>query len=93
MNKVDYANNLFVKKGKYGTKISIKADAFIEDLKSKKNKEGWVNIEIKDTKSGDKMYAVFDSWVPGGDGKQAAQKSYSKPQPQQAPASNDDLPF
>jgi hypothetical protein len=91
MNKVDYVNNLFVKKGKYGTKISIRADAFIEDLKSKKNKEGWVNIEIKDTKSGDKMYAVFDSWVPGGD-KPTPQKAYSKPQPAQQ-SSNDDLPF
>lgn len=90
---VDYANNLFVKKGKYGTKISIKADAFIEDLKAKKNKDGWVNIELKDTKSGDKMYAVFDNWVPGGDSKQSTQKSYSKPQPKQTAVSNDDLPF
>jgi hypothetical protein len=91
MNKVDYANNLYVKKGKFGTKISIKADDFINDLKSKKNKDGWVNIELKETKSGDKMYAVFDNWVPSGD-KPTPQKTYSKPQPVQQ-SSSDDLPF
>ena len=89
---VDYANNLFVKKSKFGTKISIKADDFINDLKSKKNKDGWVNIELKETKAGDKMYAVFDNWVPGGDSKPAPQKTYSKPQATQQ-STSDDLPF
>lgn len=96
MNKVDYANNVFVKKGKFGTKVSIKVDAFIEELKAKKNKTGYVNLEIKETKSGDKLYAVYDNWEPTGDSKQTSYPK--KTQNVQAPVqnyvqSNDDLPF
>jgi hypothetical protein len=95
MNKVDYANNVFVKKGKFGTKVSIKVDAFIEELKAKKNKTGYVNLEIKETKSGDKLYAVYDNWEPTGDSRESLSK---KPQAvhnpvQKSVQSNDDLPF
>lgn len=98
--KAEYANNLYVKKGKFGTKISIKADAFIEDLKAKKNKDGWVNIEIKETKSGDKLYAVYDNWVPGASsdskytpksGSSAGSKRYEKPTV--SSSDSDGLPF
>lgn len=68
----DFVKNVFVKKGKYGTKVSFKVDAFIEELKAKKNSEGYVNIEIKESKAGDKLYAAFDDWQPkpgGGGGK------------------------
>lgn len=89
----EYANNLYVKKGKFGTKISIKADAFIDELKAKKNNDGWVNIEIKETKSGDKLYAVYDNWVPSEKSSSSPKpsKGYEKPKPQ--PMQNDDLPF
>lgn len=91
----DFVKGMFVKQGKYGTKVSFKAAEFIEELKAKANKDGFVNVEIKTSKSGDKLYAQFDTWEPTSKGGTQAQKpatqSYSKPKA--APISNDDLPF
>jgi low affinity Fe/Cu permease len=94
MQKTEYVNGIYVKKGKYGTKVSFKLDAFIEEIKSKKNKDGFVNIEIKEAKSGEKLYAVYDTWEPKGGqagGQVGGQAKATKPQYQSK--SNDDLPF
>lgn len=88
----EFVKNIYVKKSKYGIKVSFKADAFIEELKAKKDKEGWVRVEIKESKSGDKMYAQYDTWQPNTAGQYSG--GYSKPQPKPAaPKVEDDLPF
>jgi hypothetical protein len=90
----DFVKNVFVKQGKYGTKISFKVDAFIEELKSKKNSSGYVNIEIKESKSGDKMYAQYDDWEPKKGSGAPAQNSRPAPAPKSAVQNDDDgLPF
>lgn len=96
----DFVKNVFVKKGKYGTKVSFKVDAFIEELKAKKNSEGYVNIEIKESKSGDKLYAAFDDWQPkpgGGGGSKGGYNGGDKPgggwKPPVPQQKDDGLPF
>jgi hypothetical protein len=92
----EFVKNIYVKKGKYGIKVSFKADAFIEELKAKKDKEGWVRVEIKETRAGDKMYAQYDTWQPNASGQSdaPAKSSYSAPKPKpSAPKVEDDLPF
>lgn len=90
----DFVKGMFVKQGKYGTKVSFKANEFIEELNAKKNKDGFVNIEIKTSKSGDKLYAQFDTWEPTSKGSSPAQ---STPQPTKAKGNvykeEDGLPF
>jgi hypothetical protein len=93
MQQAEFVKNLYIKKGKYGTKVSVKADAFIEEIKSKKNKDGFVNIEIKESKSGEKLYAVYDTWQPkeGGGQYKSEKPTY---QPKSAQVKQDDgLPF
>ena len=91
----EFVKNIYVKKSKYGIKVSFKADAFIEELKAKKDKEGWVKIEIKESRAGDKMYAQYDTWQPNATGQSSG--GYSNPQPKPAPSPaprvQDDLPF
>jgi hypothetical protein len=97
MQQAEFVKNLYIKKGKYGTKVSFKVDAFIEEIKSKKNKDGFVNIEIKESKSGEKLYAVYDTWEPKG-GQASGQvggqaKVYQSEKPSYQSKTNDDLPF
>ena len=95
MQQAEFVKNLYIKKGKYGTKVSFKVDAFIEEIKSKKNKDGFVNIEIKESKSGDKLYAVYDTWQPkeGYSGK-SSQSEKPVYQPKSTAVKQDDgLPF
>lgn len=90
----EYVKNVFVKQGKFGTKVSFKVDAFIEELKTKKNSQGYVNIEIKTSQSGDKMYATYDNWEPANKGTAPAPKqAYSSKPKVQATSDSDGLPF
>lgn len=90
----EYVKNVFVKQGKFGTKVSFKVDAFIEELKSKKNSQGYVNIEIKTSQSGDKMYATYDNWEPTNKGgAPAPRQAYSSKPKVQAQSEDDGLPF
>lgn len=89
----EFVKNVYVKKSKYGIKVSFKADAFIEELKAKKDKEGWVKIEIKESKAGDKMYAQYDTWQPNATGQSSGGYSKPQPKPSAAPKVEDDLPF
>jgi hypothetical protein len=97
MQQAEFVKNLYIKKGKYGTKVSFKLDAFIEEIKSKKNKDGFVNIEIKESRAGDKLYAVYDTWEPKGgqDGGQAKSSQYGNSTYQSKTSSKDSdgLPF
>jgi hypothetical protein len=90
----DFVKGMFVKQGKYGVKVSFKAAEFIEELNSKKNKDGFVNVEIKTSKSGDKLYAQFDTWEPTSKGGATAPKqAYSSKPKVQASNDDDGLPF
>jgi len=90
----DFVKGMFPKQGKYGVKVSFKAAEFIEELNSKKNKDGFVNVEIKTSKSGDKLYAKFDTWEPTAKSSAPAQAT---PQPAKAKGNvyteDDGLPF
>lgn len=90
----EYVKNVFVKQGRFGTKVSFKVDAFIEELKAKKNSQGYVNIEIKTSQSGDKMYATYDNWEPTSRGGAPASKQpYTSTPKVQANKGDDGLPF
>jgi hypothetical protein len=90
----EFVKGMFVKQGKYGTKVSFKAAEFIEELNSKKNKDGFVNIEIKTSKSGDKLYAQFDTWEPTAKGTTTTQpKQYASKPKGNVYKEDDGLPF
>ena len=64
----NYAKGIFIKKGKYSLKCSIKITDFGQWLSENTNDKGYVNIEIKERKEagkyGDTHYAVLDEWKP-----------------------------
>ena len=43
---------------------SFKVDEFVAFLNKNKNAKGYVNLNLKKSKAGDKMYAEIDTWVP-----------------------------
>lgn len=62
------AKGLYAKQGKYGLKISIKVDEFIEFLKAHKNDKGYVNIDqnkVREPQEGKSpFYFTLDTWQP-----------------------------
>lgn len=64
----NYAKGIFIKKGKFSLKCSIKTVDFLEWIKENTNEKGYVNIEIKERKEagkyGDTHFAVLDEWKP-----------------------------
>lgn len=42
--------------------ISIRREEFLEFLTKKEG--DWVNLEIKESRNGEKLYASVDNWVP-----------------------------
>ncbi len=71
-------------------RLSIKVEEAVEFL-NKNESGGWVNIELKQSKSG-KYYCELDTWKPDGDA--TPKKKASKPAPTPAPEDDeDDLPF
>ena len=45
-------------------KQSYKVDDFIKFLNENKNAKGYVNLDVKKSKAGDKMYAEVNSYQP-----------------------------
>lgn len=99
----EFPKNVFVKKSKYGTKVSFKVDDFIAELQAKKDSSGWARIDINSKKANpEELYASWDDWKPDpaykGEGQ--AQRP-STPAPRQSGSSPagysnpiaDDLPF
>lgn len=62
----NYSKGIFVKKGKYSLKCSVKTSDFVQWLNENTNDKGYCNIEIKERKEpgkyGDTHYAVKDEW-------------------------------
>ena len=44
--------------------LGVKVDELIEFLQANKKKDGFVNLDIKASKAGDKLYAELDTYVP-----------------------------
>lgn len=68
MSDKTYINGIFIKEGKYGLKVNIKAETFCDQIKQLANDKGYVNIEIKKRKevgdNGNTHYAELDTWKP-----------------------------
>jgi len=70
MSDIVFANGMIIKDRGAApeyviAKVSIKVEEFIQTLQENNN-NGWVNIEIKQAKSG-KNYAAIDTWKPNQD--------------------------
>ena len=60
-----FVEGLFIKKGKYGKRIGVKVDEFSRWLlEHQEDGNDFVNIEIKESRDGEKMYAQLDTWKP-----------------------------
>jgi hypothetical protein len=94
MSETIYLNGVNGKKTMYGTRLSLKADKFIEELKQNANEAGYVNVIVKDRKTPDKygnnVYIVLDTWKPDPSKKSAnsSPRQFAEPDVQ-----NDGLPF
>jgi len=64
----NYSKGIFIKKGKFSLKCSVKTSDFLQWLNENTNDKGYCNIEIKERKEpgkyGDTHYAVLDEWKP-----------------------------
>ena len=64
----NYSKGIFIKKGKFSLKCSVKTSDFVQWLNANTNEKGYCNIEIKERKEpgkyGDTHYAVLDEWKP-----------------------------
>ena len=87
MSDITFANGMIIKDRGAApeyviAKVSIKVEEFIQTLQEHSD-NGWVNIEIKQAKSG-KNYASIDKWKPNSD-KSACTGYTTKVQAPQAP--------
>lgn len=63
-----YVKGAYIKKGKFGLKMSINVEKFFDEVKRLQNDKGFVNIDINELKQVDKFnnthYMVLDTWQP-----------------------------
>lgn len=71
--------------------LSVKVEDFKAFL-DEHNKNGWVNISLKEAKSG-KYYAELDTWEPGKAKKAPEDASEGSQEEQSEEISADDIPF
>ena len=78
--------------------VSVKKSEFIPFINSQPG--DWVNLEVLESKSGDKIYAKLDTWEPDpakvhADGVQQVRDALDAPAPAPAPTDDfaDDIPF
>lgn len=45
-------------------KVSVKVDEFVEFLKKYQNENGWVNIDLRKSKDGGKLYFALNTFKP-----------------------------
>lgn len=95
-----YFNSIRGKSGKYGIKLTGKAQDIIEEIQKHTNAKGYINLELKERRSegkyGETHYVVVDTYA--GQQEQREQPAPPPPASQQGwtePAGNseDDLPF
>ena len=76
---------------------SFKVNEFIEFLQ-RHDSNGWVNVQLKVAKSGDKIYGELDTWAPDkkqehDQGMKQAKKALDNSVPVPDDFANDDIPF
>ncbi len=67
-------------------KLSIKREVFIKWLLAQEGE--YVNLNVKESKAGDKWYASVDDWEPSGE-----RQAQPAPRPQGNDDFDDDIPF
>lgn len=45
-------------------RLSFKVETFIKFLKENTKEDGWCNVDILQSKAGDKWYGVLNNWKP-----------------------------
>jgi hypothetical protein len=71
--------------------LSFKVDEFIKTLQEKE-KNGWVNANIKRGQSG-KPYIELDTWEAGGSQSKGSAQQSNRPSPATQEQDESDLPF
>lgn len=63
-----YINNIKIKQGKFGLKMSGNLDKLVEELRQHTNEKGYFNLEIKERKEvgkyGESHSVTVDEWKP-----------------------------
>ena len=89
----DFVKGIYVKKGKFSTKVSFNVEQFTLWLNENRNEKGYVNIDIKTAREDEnKLYAVLDTWQPTQQAAPAPQQTTVTPAPVPADTTSD-LPF
>lgn len=105
MENSKFAKGLFFKRNPNAPdfvvgNLSIKAKEFVDWMRENVKPDGWVNLQVKQSKEG-KYYAEIDTWEPSGD-RQKAPEAPLSPQPTKPAQTefdgfmesvDDDLPF
>ena len=94
MSEKNFVNGMIVKDAKpdfIKCKLSVKCGEFLEYMKQNA-KDGWLNIEIKEARSG-KLYAELDTWEPSKSGGQNASFGNSTPTEPVNFGNSSDVPF
>lgn len=71
---------------------SFKVDDFIKFLKEHENEKGYVNLDLKKSKGGDKTYFELDTWQPEKQDDPVKDEPV-KEDPPVGDEDEDDLPF
>ena len=68
MSEKKYVKGVYLKKGKFGLKMSINVEKFCDEIKRMQNEKGFINVDINELKQVDKFnnthYMVVDEWKP-----------------------------
>ena len=95
MEQKTYSSDIigFAEAGKFGGyRISFKVEQ-LEELKKYANQKGYVNLDVKDTKSGKPLCTVFNPRAQSAAQGHTPRAAAPQGRPEQPQLSNDDLPF
>lgn len=63
-----YFNSITIKEGKFGLKVSINYNKFVQEVQQHLNQKGYVNLDINKRKTegkyGETHYATLNEWTP-----------------------------
>jgi len=93
-----YFNSITIKEGKYGLKVSINYNKFMQEAQQNLNQNGYINLDINKRKQkgkfGETHYTTLNTWTP-----EKKQEIDNEPDEYKAadnsslPGTDDDLPF
>lgn len=89
MSDKTYFNSITIKEGKYGLKISINYNKFVQEAQQHLNQKGYINLDINKRKTegkyGETHYATLNEWTP-----EKKTQIDNEPEP---PSIDGDMPF